>query len=186
VANGSSTVTIHMVASVDGFIAKKDNSIAWMDTADRYDKGVDGEDPAEFVKSIGCYVMGSRTYEHAVALARDFGWAYGDTPTIVLTRRKLPVLKDSIELFSDDLTTLVQDRLRRDYKNIWVVGGAAVVKEFLRLRLADEIRLTLAPILIGGGTPFFDHIEPDQPLHLKDVTAYKNGMVELRYEIQKT
>jgi dihydrofolate reductase len=183
VAKGG-TVTIHMVASVDGFIAKKDNSIAWMDTADRYDKGVDGENPVEFIKTIGCYVMGSRTYEHAVALARDFGWAYGDTPTIVLTRRQLPAFKDSIELYSGDLASLV-NRLTRDYENIWVVGGAAVVKDFLRLRLADEIRLTLVPILIGAGTPFFDRIEPDQPLHLMDVTAYKSGMVELRYEIKK-
>ena len=174
-----------MVASVDGFIAKKNNDLSWLETSDRYEKGVVGADAAEFVKTIGCYVMGSRTYEHAVSLSQKYGWAYGDTPTIVLTHRKLAAIKGSIEFFSGDLNELVDEQLKRKRENIWVVGGAHVVRDFIRLRLADEIRLMVVPILIGDGTPFFGHIEPEQPLHLKDVTAYKNGMVELWYEINK-
>ena len=69
-----SKVTLHMVSSVDGFIAKPDGSVSWLETADSYDKGVDGEDAEAFMKTIGCFVMGSRTYEHAVELSRDFGW----------------------------------------------------------------------------------------------------------------
>ncbi|WP_233578011.1 hypothetical protein [Hanamia caeni] len=73
-----------MVSSLDGMIAKKDNSISWFDTSHYYDKGVDGQDPEEFLKAIDCYVMGSRTYEHALELSKSYGWAYGDKPTIVL------------------------------------------------------------------------------------------------------
>jgi dihydrofolate reductase len=185
VTSNTAGVTVHMVASLDGFIAKRDNSIGWLDVQDRYDRGVAGENAEEFVKSIGCYVMGSRTYEHAVELSRAHGWAYGDVPTIVLTHRKLPPVHDGIELYAGDLAALVNERLKRRYASIWVVGGAAVVKELIRLGLADEIRYTIVPILIGGGTPFFDELGLEQALHLKDVTAYKNGMVELRYEIRK-
>lgn len=176
-------VTIHMVASLDGFIAKTDNSISWLETADTYDEGVAGEDAAEFVKTIDCYVMGSRTYEHAVELSRSYGWAYGETPTIVLTSRKLAAIKPNIALFSGDLGRLVAERLR-SYRNVWVVGGAAVVRDFIRLKLAHDIRLTIAPVLLGGGTPFFDHVGRECALHLRDVTAYKNGFVELWYEIR--
>ena len=35
-------LTIHMVSSLDGFIAKKDNSVSWFETTDYYDKGVLG------------------------------------------------------------------------------------------------------------------------------------------------
>lgn len=181
---GKPKVTIHMVASLDGFIAKKDNSISWFETADSYEKGVVGEDAAEFVKTIDCYVMGSRTYEHAVQLSQEHGWVYGDVPTVVVTHRRLPPVRDSIELYSGDLRTLVNERLKPTYKSIWLVGGAALVKDFVRLKLADEIRLTIVPILLGDGTPFFDQVGLEQPLHLKDVTAYKNGMVELWYEIK--
>ena len=60
-----------------------------------------------------------------------------------------------------------------------------VTKDFIRLKLADEIRLTIMPVILGDGTPFFDHIGQEHALHLKDVTAYKNGLVELWYEIRK-
>ena len=53
-----------------------------------------------------------------------------------------------------------------------MVGGAKLTKEFMRLKL-------------GGGTLFFDYIGQEQLLHLKDVTAHKDGMVELWYEIKK-
>lgn len=66
-----------------------------------------------------------------------------------------------------------------------MVGGAALAKDFIRLNLADEIRVTVLPILLGDGLLFFDQIGLEQALHLKDVTAYKNGMVELWYEIKK-
>jgi hypothetical protein len=41
------------------------------------------------------------------------------------------------------------------------------------------------PVLLGEGTPFVDHIGTERALHLKDVTAHKNGIVELWYEFKK-
>lgn len=60
-----------------------------------------------------------------------------------------------------------------------------LAKEFIYLKLADEIRISVLPIILGNGTPFFSTIGLEQVLHLKDVTAYKSGMVELWYEIKK-
>jgi dihydrofolate reductase len=178
-------LTIHMVSSVDGIIAKKDNSVSWFEVSDNYEKGVSGQNPEEFLKTIDCYVMGARTYEHALELSKSYGWAYGDTPTIVVTNRNLPVDRQNIKFYSGDLNQLVNEQLKPAYRNVWVVGGAMLVKDFVRLKLADEIRLSILPIILGEGTLFFDHIGQEQALHLKDVTAYKNGMVELCYEIRK-
>ena len=174
-----------MVSSLDGFIAKKDNSVSWFETPDHYEKGVGGQDAAEFLKTIDCYVMGARTYEHALELSKSYGWAYGDTPTIVISHRRLPIERQNIEIYSGDLNKLVNERLKPNYKNVWVVGGAMLANEFIRLKLADEIRLSVIPIILGDGTPFFDHIGQEQALHLEDVTAYKNGIVELYYAIPK-
>jgi dihydrofolate reductase len=174
-----------MVSSLDGIIAKKDNSVSWFETTDYYEKGVIGQDAEEFLKTIDCYVMGARTYEHALELSRSYGWAYGETPTIVVTHKNLPVERPNIEFYSGELDKLVNEQLKPNYKNVWLVGGAMLVKDFIRLKLADEIRLSVLPIILGDGTLFFDHIELEQTLHLKDVTAYKNGMVELCYEIKK-
>ena len=178
-------VTIHMVSSLDGIIAKKDNSVSWFESTDNYENGAVEENAEEFMKTIDCFVMGSRTYEHALELSKNFGWAYGDVPTIVVSHRNLPIDRKNIEIYSGDLNKLVNERLKPNYKNVWLVGGAMLAKDFIHLKLADEIRLSVMPIILGDGTLFFDHIGQEQALHLKDVTAYKNGMVELCYEIKK-
>jgi len=181
------SITIHLVSSLDGVIAKPDNSVSWFETMDHYEKGVNitNEAAAEFLKTIDCYVMGSRTYEHALELSKNYGWAYGDNPTVVLTHRNLPVERQNIEFYSGDLNELVNEHLKPKYRNVWLAGGAMLAKDFIRLKLANEIRLSIIPIILGDGTKFLDHIGQEQVLHLKDVTAYKSGMVELFYEIKK-
>ena len=179
--NGTgSKVTLHVVASLDGFIARKDNSISWLETNGRvYEAGVSisEEEAAAFVKAIDCYVLGSRTYEHALKL----GWPYGDTPTVVLTGRKLAPARKSVEFYSGDLKALFDERLAPRYRNIWLVGGAMLCQRFLELGLVDEIRLTVAPVLLGDGLRLFGGSLAEARWDLKNVVAYKNGFVELSY-----
>jgi dihydrofolate reductase len=184
-----SRVTIHMAASLDGFIARKDGRVDWMETTDEFADGqsMDPADVATFLKTIDCYVMGSHTYETALNFERKgFGWAYGDTPVYVLTRRQLPSMRDTVRFHAGDLTPFINDDLRSRFGSIWVVGGGAVAGECLRLGLADEVRYSILPILIGDGIPFFEHLGKDVPLHLAEVKAYKTGMVALRYEVPRT
>ena len=176
-----STITLHVVASLDGFIAKKDNSVSWMDSGDVYERGVT-DDGAEVIQSIDCYVLGSRTYEHALQL----GWPYGDTPTVVITNRQLPSTRKSVEFYSGDLKRLVDEILAPRYGNIWMVGGAMLSRSFLKLGLVDEIRLMVAPVILGGGLHLFGDAGTEQKWHLKNVVAHKNGFVELSYKRQST
>lgn len=182
----SSRVTVHMAASLDGYVARRDGRVDWLETADEFDGGrtMDPAFVGELLRSIECYVMGSRTYETALRFeAQGLGWSYGDKPTVVLTSRRLPVTRESVELYSGDLAELVNGRLRPAFRSIWIVGGSIVAAECLRLGLADELRYSILPILIGDGIPFFDRLDRDVALHLTEVEAYKNGMVELRYEV---
>jgi dihydrofolate reductase len=174
------TVTLHMVSSLDGFIAKKDNSISWMDSPGSvYEAGVSisEEEAAEFVKGIDCYVMGSRTYEHALEL----GWPYGDTPAVVVTRREWPAARKTVEFYAGDLKSLVEVKLAPRFRNIWLVGGAMLCQRFLEFGLVDEIVLTIAPVLLGDGLRLFGSSLPEARWNLKNVVAYKNGFVELSY-----
>lgn len=113
--NTNARVTVHMAASLDGFIARKDGRVDWMETTDEF-AGGSTMDPAfveSFLKTIDCYVMGSRTYETALGFeAKGLGWAYGDKPIFVLTSRDLPRTRDTVEFYSGDLAQLVNGRLR--------------------------------------------------------------------------
>ena len=172
-------VTLHMVSSLDGFIARKDNSVSWMEGGSVYEAGVSisQEEVAAFLKSVDCYVLGSRTYEHALEL----GWVYGDTPVVVVTRREWPGSRKTVEFYSGDLKTLVDVKLAPRYRNIWLVGGAVLGQRFLELGLVDEIRLTIAPVLLGDGLRLFGDSATEMRWNLKNVVAYKNGFVELSY-----
>lgn len=186
-ATVDSRVTIHMAASLDGFIARKDGRVDWLETSDEFIGG-DSLDPGDveaFLKTIDCYVMGSRTYETALNFeTQGLGWAYGDKPTFVLTSRNLPRTRDTVEFYSGDLSVFVNERLRPAFGSIWFVGGGAVSGECLRRGLADEIRYSILPILIGDGISFFENPGRDVALHLAEVKAYNNGMVELRYDVR--
>lgn len=183
----NSCVTIHMAASLDGFIARRDGSVDWLETVDEFAAGetLCAEAVESFLASIDCYVMGSRTYETALRFeAQGAGWPYGDKPTFVLTSRELPRTRESVEFHSGDLAALLNDRLRPRFRNIWVVGGAAVCTECLRRGLADEVRYSILPVLIGDGVAFFGDLDRDVALHLTEVKAYKSGTVGLRYEVR--
>ena len=187
-ALADSRVTVHMAASLDGFIARKDGRVDWLETADEFAGGetIDPGSIEAFLRTIDCYVMGSRTYETAIGFeAQGLGWPYGDKPTFVLTSRELLRTRKNVEFYSGDLTQLVNGRLRPAFRSIWFVGGSVVCSECLRLGLADEIRYSVVPISIGDGISFFGNLDKDVALHLAEVKAYKSGIVELRYEVRE-
>ncbi len=182
-----SMVTVHMAASLDGFIARRDGGVDWMETSDTFEGGevMAPDEVAAFLATIDCYLMGSRTYERALAFdAQGAGWAYGDTPIVVLSRRSLPARR-GVEFYSGDLAHLLGSRLRPRHRNIWCVGGGEVAAACLRLGLADEIRFSVLPIAIGDGISFFQGLDRDVALHLVEVKAYKSGIVGLRYSVDR-
>ena len=186
-ATADSRVTIHMAASLDGFIARTDGRVDWLETADEFPGGetLDAGFVEAFLKTIDCYVMGSRTYETALGFeARGFGWSYGDKPLFVLTSRTLPRTRDTVEFYEGDLAQLVNQRLRPAFRSIWFVGGGSVSGACLRLGLADEVRYSVLPVMIGNGIPFADKLDRDVSLHLTEVKAYKSGVVGLCYEVR--
>lgn len=178
----SSTITLHMVSSLDGFIASADQDISWMQSKDTFQKGMTLTDSyiQEFLDGIDCYVMGSKTYEQALEL----GWPYGNKPVFVLSSKNLNSTRQEVHFFSGSISELVRDQLAPLYQNIWLVGGAQTAKAFLQANLVDKIVISIMPVILGGGILFFDMIGKQIDLRLLDVMTFKDGMVELTYEVR--
>ena len=118
-----------MAASLDGFIARRDGRVDWLETSDTFEGGetMTPEFVEAFLETIDCYVMGSRTYETALGFeAKGLGWSYGDKPTFVLTRRTLPKARSTVEFYAGDLRRLVNETLKPNFRSIWFVGGGEV------------------------------------------------------------
>jgi dihydrofolate reductase len=132
-------ITIHMVASLDGFIVRKDGRVDWLETKDEFEGGatLTAEYIAEFLKSIDCYVIGARTYETALAFeVQGYGWAYGDTPTFVLTHHPRESMPMEGGTTFHVATGGIEDTLERAFaaaegKDVRLMGGAATVRQYL-------------------------------------------------------
>jgi hypothetical protein len=167
-----------MAASLDGFVARKDGRVDWLETADEFPDGdtLDPEFVETFLKTIDCYVMGSRTYETALSFeAQGLGWSYGDKPTFVLTSRDLPRTPDTVEFYSGDLAQFVNGQLRPTFRTIWFVGGGVAGR---RGSLFDPADLDWRRHTV------FQEARQRHRLHLAEVKAYKSGMVELCYQVR--
>ncbi len=127
----NSWVTIHMAASLDGFIARRTAAPTGWKPKDEFEAGatLTPEYIEEFLKAIDWLLSWARApTETALGFeAKGFGWAYGDKPTFVLTSRDLPK-KPSVEFYSGDLAGLF-GRLRQRHGNIWVAGGGMLAGE---------------------------------------------------------
>lgn len=182
-------VTIHMATSLDGYIAREDGRVDWMETRDEFKQGeaLDPEYVRKFLDAIDCYVMGSRTYLTALEFeAKGLGWSYGDKPVFVLTSRVLAKAKPTVEFHSGDLREFFEVQVKPKFKNIWVVGGGELAGACVDADLADEIRYSILPILIGKGISFFEGLAKDISLHLLEVKTYRNGIVALHHEINRS
>mgnify|MGYP005997219949 CR=1 FL=1 len=174
-------ITLHVVTSLDGYLARADNSVSWLESPEGVYKpglALADVDHEAVVAGIDAYVVGSHTYEHALEL----GWPYGDTPVIVVTRRDLPP-HPHVEFFAGDLGELVSDVLAPRFASVWLVGGARLCGAFLEQRLVDRMVLTVAPVLLGAGLRMFASGRPEQRWRLTDVTAFDTGFVELSYAL---
>ena len=178
-------VSVYIGISLDGFIARENGDIGWLDKANQ--KVTPGEDFGfhKFIESVDLIVMGRRTFEQVASFDT---WPYRDKKLIVLSSKKIEIpqkLKKTVTtsntLFPNKLIKELSDQ---SVDHIYVDGGI-VIQEFLLARLVDEITVTIVPILIGKGKSFSGLLSEDLYLHHLKTTVYDFGFVQSKYKINK-
>lgn len=173
-------VTLYIATSVDGYIADEEGNVDWLEGFQG--ESTDDEDVegfTEFFESVDCLVMGATTYEQVLTFGE---WPYDDKPTYVFTHRDLSPATDSVEFVNRSVVDLSRD-LKQEYDQIWLVGGAQLAQTFLDEHEIDELRLSLVPVLLGGGVPLFDRKYNRQRLRLLDTDVHDTGIVEHHYAL---
>ena len=178
-------VSVYIATSLDGFIARRDGSLDWLDEANT--KVPEGEDLGfhAFIESIDVLVMGRKTFEQVLSFGN---WIYGSTRVVVLSRRPMtfsPDVPDSV-VHSSEKPCVLYDRLRNEgAKHVYVDGGLTL-QSFLTERLIDEITVTQIPVLLGDGKSLFGRLDKDIGLDLIESKSYSCGFVQSKYAIQYT
>lgn len=172
-------ITAYIATSIDGYIARKDGSLDWLDRVGGF------EDDYGFhalLDSVDAVILGRKTYEIASSVA-EAEWPYKGKRVVVLSS-SLQSVKKEAELFSGNVTQLVSQLHAEGIKHIWIDGGVTIC-QFLDAEMVDHITLSVIPILLGTGVPLFNSAGKELSCHLVSSQSYPSGLVQLRYNITK-
>jgi dihydrofolate reductase len=163
-----------LAVSLDGYVAAADGSVDFLQKYPLQDFDFDA-----FVETIGALIMGSTTYEQSV----QWGWPWGDLPTMVLTTRADLEVPDGADITFAATPTAeaIRSFSAATPKRLWVHGGGRVVTEGLRGGAIDILDITLMPEVLGTGIPLFGEAY-DGPMRLIDSVAFANGAIRLVYQ----
>ena len=176
-------VSVFIATSLDGFIARKDGSIDWLEKANTTAQA--GEDCGyhEFMSSIDTIVMGRNTFEKVLS----FGdWPYKDKKVIVLSTKLSAIpshLPKTVSIISLTPSQVLEKLSSQGVKHIYIDGGNTI-QRFLADNLVDEMTITRIPVLLGEGLPLFGSLTNDTLLtHLKTISYELGGFVQSKYRV---
>jgi dihydrofolate reductase len=179
-----------LATSLDGFIARPDGEIDWLEKANNMIPP--GEDCGfgKFLAGVDCLILGRKSFEKVLSFPQ---WPYGEKKVFVMSRKGITI--------PDGLTKYVCSTSRspqalREYlpklgiKKAYVDGGQ-IVRAFLSAGLLNELTITKIPVLIHEGLPLFeksgsDTTKPTQDVwfELADLRSWPFGFVQETWKIQ--
>lgn len=163
--------SVFIATSADGYIARKDGTIDWLERVQGPDYGY-----TAFFGSIDTLVMGRGTYDSVLGFE---DWPYAGKRVIVMTHR--PAAPQRGETFTSATPAELLAELA-DARRIYVDGGN-VIRQFLSANLIDDLTLSIVPIVLGDGVRLFAGGEGEHTLALESSQAWPTGLVQLRYRV---
>lgn len=174
--------SVYIATSLDGFIARTDGSLDWLEI----DTGGDDYGFKAFMESIDSMVLGRATFQQVLGFGE---WPYAGKHVVVpsssLTSDDVPEhLRPEVEITNGEPAELLDLLETGGYKHSWVDGGKTI-QRFLRDRLIDEVTISTIPVLIGEGIPLFGALETDINLKHLSTQAFDSGLVQSTYEVER-
>ncbi|MEG4212327.1 dihydrofolate reductase family protein [Microcoleus sp. S13_B4] len=165
-------VVLFIASSLDGYIARSNGDIDWLFTDQNYGY-------SKFLNSIDTVLMGRKTYEQVLTFGE---YPYQEKKSYVFTKNLDFQATSDVEM-ATDLEIFVNDLRLLEGKNIWLVGGSLLIRDFLNQNFVDELILSVHPVILGEGIPLFVNPINTTVLQLTGCQTYSSGMVQLSYDV---
>ena len=175
-------VTVYIATSLDGYIARKDGNLDWLDTATENAPESEDFGYKSLMQTVDTLVLGRMTYEKVLSFGE---WPYGDLPVIVLSSKPIAFpdhFPKTIRHSSEHPRELCERLSQEGVQHIYIDGGKTI-QHFLNAGLVDEITLSIMPVILGEGIPLFGPVESDIQLHCLEATTHECGVVQIRYSV---
>ncbi len=174
----SRKLILYISCSLDGFIAKPNDDLSFLEKVQ-----VEGEDYGyyDFISTVDAVIVGRKTYDWVIGQGYEF--PHKDKESYIITRELKPK-EGNVTFYNADLKSLVAKLKSETGKNIFCDGGSAVANMLLKLKLIDEIILSVIPVILGDGIPLFEKGIPEKELELISSKSFKTGLVQLHYKVK--
>lgn len=176
--------SVFIATSLDGFIARLDGSIDWLNQANATVPNDEDCGYESFMATVDVIIMGRNTFEQVLSFGE---WPYGDTKVVVLSRKGV-VIPDAIAntvSCSKETPELLVERLSSEGAQHLYIDGGQTIQSFLSAGLINEFTITVIPILLGEGKPLFGALNSDVLLKHISTNAYAFDFVQSKYSIVK-
>lgn len=171
-------VKLYIAISLDGYIARKDGSIDWLEALPNPNKIDYGY--MDFYESIDTVIMGRKTYDQILGF--DVPWPYEKCTTYLATRESdyTPPTPQT-KVIQGEIGAATRSILQEGGKDIWLVGGGQLVAYYLNEGLIDEMMLFIIPTIIGEGIHLFPSPVNESSFKLHKTEHYETGAALLHY-----
>lgn len=140
----------YTAASLDGYIVDENGSLDWLVTRDIREDGPFSIE--EFMAGVGSLVMGADTYEWILA-NHPGEWMYSQPSWVMTHRPGIVAAEHSVQTYAGPAAELHPRLVEAAAgKNVWVVGGGEVARQFVDAGLVDEMIVSYAPCTLGAGS----------------------------------
>ena len=176
-------VIAYLAVSADGYIARPDGDVEWLNRRPRkYDYGM-----KEFNASIDSILLGRKTYDWAMDYFKKLGKPpqFSKEPHYVFSRKPAAKTIKGFEFVTSPVKTFMSRMREQPGKHIWMMGGGGLIASFLDAGELDEFDIHVIPTLIGEGIPLIEPRHRDIELKLLASKKYPDGVVRLRYAVNK-
>jgi len=165
-------VVLGLGISLDGYIARPNGAVDFLFMPKGYSM-------APFFATIDTALMGRKTLDVALQMGGSFGGS--SMASYVFSRTKPPGEREGLVFTNQSPASLVRQLRKRPGKNIWLMGGGELAREFLKADLVDELYLGIVPVLLGEGIPLFPSGFPQRDFTLIENKTYAKGLIALKY-----
>jgi dihydrofolate reductase len=180
-SNPMTSIQLYIAHTLDGFIARPDGSLDWLESL----PNPDGTDYGyhHFLSEVDTVIMGRKTYETVLGFGVEWPYAHKDT-WVVTAQQHLPTPTPRTQLLHRVDEEAIRNLRAASQQNIWLVGGGEVIRTFMALDALDELILCVIPVTIGEGVPLFPEVK-ETSWELLSPTPYASGAVILHYRKRK-
>jgi dihydrofolate reductase len=166
-------VVLGLGISLDGYIARPDGSVDFLFLPKDYSMG-------PFLATIDAALVGRKTYEVSLKMGGgDFGGSA--MKSYVFSHSQAPGERGGVTFVDESPKSFLNRLRKRPGKNIWLMGGGELARDFLKDDLVDELYIGIVPVLIGEGIPLFPSGFPQREFSLLENKTYSKGLIALKY-----